>query len=448
MLVLAWSPRPYTFAVMSVRAQYAPPDAGYIVQPGDTLPALAARFGVETSTLTALNNLSDPRAIFPGQPLSLPPNMVSIPGVPYHVALADHFSAVARRAGGPWETLAAHNRLLNPTNLVLGQLLVVPHLASGTVAFDLAVDAHIATALRQQIPYWLLRHHNPQPRYTGDSLLLPDVPPTTTALPYPLTELRLSSQPVMRGTTAVLTVTTAVSATCESAYLDFVEACHAQTNTALIALIGVPPLIEPGPYTMTLTLRTLTDTLTLPLPLHVSSGRYDFERIDLPPSRQSLLDPAKSQWERDKIAQLRTLRSPERLWEYPFIRPVEASVTSYYGSRRSYGWGFNSFHGGTDFRGEIGTPILAPASGTVILAEPLVVRGNAILIDHGWGIVSGYWHLSRIEVTVGQAITQGMRIGALGNTGLSTGPHLHWELWVNGGAVSPLQWLKPTLGTP
>jgi murein DD-endopeptidase MepM/ murein hydrolase activator NlpD len=71
-----------------------------------------------------------------------------------------------------------------------------------------------------------------------------------------------------------------------------------------------------------------------------------------------------------------------------------------------------------------------------------VVRGNAILIDHGWGVVTGYWHLSRIDVTVGQRVTQGQPIGAIGNTGLSTGPHLHWEMWVNGTAVSALQWLR------
>jgi murein DD-endopeptidase MepM/ murein hydrolase activator NlpD len=148
-----------------------------------------------------------------------------------------------------------------------------------------------------------------------------------------------------------------------------------------------------------------------------------------------------SQNERVKVAQLRTLRTPERWWEYPFRWPIEASVTSYFGSRRSYGAGFTSYHEGTDFQGETGAPVLAPASGVVVLAEPLVVRGNAILIDHGWGVVSGYWHLSRIDVAVGQQVAPGDPIGALGNTGLSTGPHLHWELWVNGKAVSALQWV-------
>jgi murein DD-endopeptidase MepM/ murein hydrolase activator NlpD len=88
-------------------------------------------------------------------------------------------------------------------------------------------------------------------------------------------------------------------------------------------------------------------------------------------------------------------------------------------------------------------PVVAPSGGVVVLAESLVVRGNAILIDHGWGVVTGYWHLSEVGVAVGQHVAQGERIGAVGNTGLSTGAHLHWEMWVNGVAVNALSWLDP-----
>jgi murein DD-endopeptidase MepM/ murein hydrolase activator NlpD len=104
-----------------------------------------------------------------------------------------------------------------------------------------------------------------------------------------------------------------------------------------------------------------------------------------------------------------------------------------------------SFHTGTDFGGGIGTPIFAPAAGRVVLAEKLTVRGNAVLIDHGLGLFSGYWHQSQLTVAVGQEIRQGDLIGFIGETGLVTGPHLHWEMRLNGIALEPLQWVQQTI---
>jgi murein DD-endopeptidase MepM/ murein hydrolase activator NlpD len=78
----------------------------------------------------------------------------------------------------------------------------------------------------------------------------------------------------------------------------------------------------------------------------------------------------------------------------------------------------------------------------VTLAEPLSVRGNAVIIDHGRGIFTGYWHLSELDVTVGQSLNTGDVIGLVGNTGLSTGAHLHWEMRVHGIAVDPMQFLS------
>jgi murein DD-endopeptidase MepM/ murein hydrolase activator NlpD len=250
-------------------------------------------------------------------------------------------------------------------------------------------------------------------------------------------------QPVTRGQTALVYLGTEEPVHCVVRYLDQAESCHSAGDARYYGLIGLPTMMAPGLYTVTVEVQPdpPTSPLAISLPLLVSSGRYDYERIDLPPSRQSLLDPALSQAEGEKVAALRQARSPVRHWGYPFDFPLHGSVTSYFGSRRSYGYGFGSFHGGTDFRAEIGAPVSAPTGGTVILAEPLVVRGNAVMIDHGWGVVSGYWHLSRIDVEVGQSVSKGERIGAVGNTGLSTGPHLHWELWVNGVSVNALSWL-------
>jgi murein DD-endopeptidase MepM/ murein hydrolase activator NlpD len=95
-----------------------------------------------------------------------------------------------------------------------------------------------------------------------------------------------------------------------------------------------------------------------------------------------------------------------------------------------------------DYDAEGGAPIYAPAAGIVVMAEPLEVRGNVVILDHGLGVFTGFWHLSRIDVTPGQTVERGAVVGLVGNTGLSTGPHLHWEMRVRGVPVDPLQWTQ------
>jgi murein DD-endopeptidase MepM/ murein hydrolase activator NlpD len=126
--------------------------------------------------------------------------------------------------------------------------------------------------------------------------------------------------------------------------------------------------------------------------------------------------------------------------------PCAAPVTSQFGTRRSYNGGpYNQWHAGTDFAAMPGSPIYAPAGGVVVLAETLHVRGNATIIDHGQGIYTGYWHQTEIMVKVGDIITQGQVIGLVGSTGRATGPHLHWEMFVGGVQVDPLQWTRQNL---
>jgi murein DD-endopeptidase MepM/ murein hydrolase activator NlpD len=105
---------------------------------------------------------------------------------------------------------------------------------------------------------------------------------------------------------------------------------------------------------------------------------------------------------------------------------------------------YNSFHAGLDFCGQVGTPIAVAADGTVVFTGMLTVHGNTTIVDHGWGIYTLYAHQSEINVTVGQQVKAGSQIGLVGQTGRVSGPHLHWEVWVNGVQVDPLDWLANT----
>ena len=130
-------------------------------------------------------------------------------------------------------------------------------------------------------------------------------------------------------------------------------------------------------------------------------------------------------------------------WIGSFQEPIAnyLNYSSFYGARRSYNGGpYSTYHEGLDFSAYGGSDVLAPARGTVVVAEFLYVRGGAVIIDHGLGIYTGLYHLSGILVDVGQVVEQGNVVGKVGSTGFSTGNHLHWDLLVSGEWVDPMAW--------
>jgi murein DD-endopeptidase MepM/ murein hydrolase activator NlpD len=181
----------------------------------------------------------------------------------------------------------------------------------------------------------------------------------------------------------------------------------------------------------------------------VTSGNYLSEDILL--NDPSTIDPAVTEPELQNIMAIIAPATPTRFWDGIFTAPAvyPDCFTSRYGTRRTYKV-LNSdteipgFHSGLDFCGGEGLQIFAPAAGKVVFAAPLSVRGNATIIDHGWGVYSGFWHQSQIFVNVGDVVEPGQVIGLVGGTGRVTGPHLHWEVWVNGVQVNPLNWLSQT----
>ncbi len=124
-----------------------------------------------------------------------------------------------------------------------------------------------------------------------------------------------------------------------------------------------------------------------------------------------------------------------------FGRPTGGPITSGFGSRFHPILKRRRLHSGIDFGGGYGAPVYAAAEGTVISASRLGGYGNTIIIDHGSGMSTVYAHLSRIQVGSGARVRRGQKIGAIGSTGLSTGPHLHFEIRRNGKAINPASYL-------
>ena len=171
--------------------------------------------------------------------------------------------------------------------------------------------------------------------------------------------------------------------------------------------------------------RTDTTHLTLALAQPVLGA----ERLRVPPRMTVFDDATEARIERER-AESRAISTAShgtrRLWSAPFRLPRRSRITSSYGTAREYNGQITSRHLGTDFAGAVGAPVAAAARGVVALVADFYLAGRAVYLDHGEGLVTGYFHLSRSEVARGDTVAAGQTIGRVGRSGRVTGPHLHW----------------------
>ncbi len=455
----------------------------YIVQRGDTLYGIADRYAVTVEALMRANGVPDPRQIYVGQRLVIPPEAIAlslvnteggdaqpIHWISYMLQAGDTLSSVAKRYGLTWQMVAQVNKLLSPQTVWPGLVIRVPvsssttevveggsNRISGATTTGYGVpyvvrpgDTALRIALAHGISTWALavNNHvaNPALIYPGQELMLPGVGP---GLPAPFLAIETTPVPVAQGSTLVIAVQTTVPVSLTGRL--FEQAVHfAEEDGVYYGLVGVHVFAEPALYDLELTAvdeRGLSTTMTTGI--LVAEGRFNYERIDVPYGRSQLLDPALIAQDHERLESVRHLFTTPRMWSAPFQRPCVGPISAYFGAHRSYNGGpYTSYHSGVDFRAPGGTPVYAAAAGTVVLAEKLSLWGNAVVIDHGWGVLTGYAHLSTIHVAPGQQVAAGEVIAEVGNTGLSTGAHLHWEMWVGGTSVDALQWLDPASPWP
>lgn len=169
----------------------------------------------------------------------------------------------------------------------------------------------------------------------------------------------------------------------------------------------------------------------------------DSKYVDPPPDVQERVAR-----DRQKVIAILAQYIPERAWSVPFVRPVPGDISSQFGLKRVLNGKPRSPHRGLDFRGQTGQPILALADGQVALAEDLYFSGNAVYVNHGGGVFSAYLHMSEIGVRVGQRVRRGHVLGLVGSTGVSTAPHLHLSLNVQGTPADPLSLLEAVYTHP
>jgi murein DD-endopeptidase MepM/ murein hydrolase activator NlpD len=444
------------FPCLSVGAQENQPvEPVYIVQPGDTLWAIARIFNVTLEDLIDANGISDPSIINVGNQLVIPGleglnGVLTLGTVPF----GESFWSLSRRYQIPFEIMARLNRYTSPDEVAAGSNLVTLDRGEGSLSpvggrATLRVgQSLLELAIKENTTPWALVAENGLEAIwgvlPGDVLFVPGVDDHGPgAMPEVITSLDITPSPVSQGKTMVYRIQASQDLTLTGSFYDH-QLNFFQDDQGYVALQGVHAMLEPGYYPSVIK-GFLEDGTSFEYSqnIYVQDGGYPFDSplvVDSETVDVENTSPEDFEW--FSIVEPVT---PERLWEGTFEVPVpdylKDCYTSFFGNRRSYnGSAYQYFHTGLDYCG-INVEIYAPAPGVVVFTGPLIVRGNATVIDHGWGVYTAYAHQSEILVTVGDRVEKGQVIGITGDTGRVSGPHLHWEVIVGGVQVDPLDWL-------
>lgn len=249
---------------------------------------------------------------------------------------------------------------------------------------------------------------------------------------------RLYASEVTNGTIALLELNAHQSTALYKEGVSIPLLNHPRDAHKKIAFIAIP-------YAQTKTIELLHVSIygEETLRLNLRQGTYHTETLQVAPSKVS---PPKEELKRiqeeskEAKALYATFR-PDRLWENTFMPPLESSITSHYGSARLFNKSLQNYHTGVDFRAAVGTPIYASNDGIVALAKERYYAGNSLIIDHGEGIYSVYYHLSALSFKKGERVSRGDVVGLSGVSGRVTGPHLHFGFMVQGIPVDPLDFI-------
>lgn len=389
LLSTTWGARP-----PAAHSQTSPPTP-HLVQPGDTWTALAARYGVDASTLQAMPPMNRQRQPVIGTTLSLP------------AGVAERMGKLARTGGGGLLQTAVRTQT-SPWSLVLGNDLRHPY----------------------------------RPSFYAP-LFIPGGSEPPRDLPPGFHSLELSQIPARPGQALAFRAQSSRPLTITATLANQPVATF-QNGRYLLGLTGTGAFFGKGAPDFTI---EVDHTYLWSQPWLFVDNTWEFQQLTLT-GEAAEIDQQSIEEERRRLFQIWSQITPQPQWRAPFTLPISdyLGISSRYGARRSYNGGpYRTYHEGVDFSAYGGTPVYAPAAGTVALAETLYVRGGAVILDHGLGIYSGYYHMSAVKVEAGQVVQPGQMLGEVGTSGLSTGNHLHWDLLVAETWVDASAWTEQNM---
>jgi hypothetical protein len=371
-------------------AQETAAPADHAVYPGDTWAALAARYGADVQA--ANPHLNQQRQPTIGTAVTLPPESVERNGRFLRSDAGGLLALAAQQQASPW-TIARQNDLPHPYHPLFYQPLLLPG---------------------------------------GDE------PPRD--LPAGFTTLELS-QMVARPGEALAFRAEVRPGSVISASLNAAPFILVGDGAYRVGLIGTGAFYGSG--APALIIQSGDAPLWTQPWRFFDPDEWIYQEVTFT-GAAAQIDQAAIDAERARLREIWAQVTPEPLWDAPFKLPIRdyLSITAPFGARRSVNGGpYNRFHEGVDFSAYGGTPVVAPAAGQVVVAEFLYVRGGSVILDHGLGVYSGYYHLSDVFVEPGQRVGAGELLGGVGTTGLSTGNHLHWDFLIGITWVDAQAWL-------
>ena len=425
----------------------------YVVQSGDTLSSIAAQFGISIADLIQANSIADPNSIKPGDQLVLP-GFTGAHGVlvTQTVGLGQSLTSISRQYQIPTDTILQLNQVVSPSDVFAGSTLILPQPDAKTTLNGSAIlsqnEPLLALAAQSGENPWEIANNNglagPELAVPGDLLYYPAKATggTPSAIPG-IDKIDISPLPLVQGHTVEIKLQSSQSLTLSGSLLGRDLHFFPSGDNSFVALTGVYALQNPGPYPLDLKIQSgSSSSYALEQNLLVVSGNYPQDpHLTVDPAT---LDPKVTGPDDAQVATAAAPITPTKLWNGKFLVPGYDPnwITSGFGDRRYYNDDPTlHFHSGLDYGGGVGLPVKAAAAGVVVFTGFQVVRGNATIINHGWGVYTAYYHQSKINVKVGDTVTPGEVIGLYGATGRVTGPHLHFEVWVNDIQVSPYDWL-------
>ena len=430
----------------------------YVIQEGDFLSIVAARFSTTLDEIVRINQISDPNSIAIGDRIKIP-SLKGISGTIFmqSVNLGDTLANISILSGMDVNDILKINKISSLSEVYVGSTLILVQNTNGNRYSAVDTFENGETSLEKAV----LQKTNPEKlakinRLNGSwdiaekqllfSTVSEDLNIPVHAISPLIDQIEITNLPLMQGETQVIHLKTPYSLTLSGAILNQ-DLNFYQEDTASndwYALFGVDAEQETGLTDLQLSgSNSNGESFDIHQKVVVEPGVFTYEVVSGVDA--STLEDHSNEVDQATLAGI-TQTSPIKSWGDRMSYPVdEPCLVSGFGNRRTYNDGsYTNFHSGVDFGvcTANNINIYAAADGTVLFSGDLPIHGKHTIIDHGWGVYSTYSHQSETFVTAGQQVKRGDLIGLIGSTGRSVGPHLHWEIKVNGIYVNPLAWIN------